>query len=121
MEVCSLKGQCELFLGEDQLEVLQVNVSEVIIPLFGVDIPMSSQCVGFCSEFSRAESDNQVELTKILTIRPVSMSEFSWLRSTPDFCGQSPHQLGFQNLQGNDAKIEKLHILPETLCCGCHS
>ena len=38
----------------------------VAIPLFGIDIPMSSQRIGFHSEPTRAESDHEIELGKEL-------------------------------------------------------
>ena len=38
----------------------------VTIPLFGIDIPMSSQHIGFHSKLTRAESDHEIELGKEL-------------------------------------------------------
>ena len=37
----------------------------VAIPLFKIDIPSSSECVGFGSEFSGTEADDEVETRKI--------------------------------------------------------
>ena len=46
--------------------VLQIDVGIVTIPLFGIDIPTSSQCIRFHSEPTRAESDHEIELGKEL-------------------------------------------------------
>ena len=43
------------------MEVLWVDTGIVTIPLFKVDFPLSSQCVGFGAEFPRAEVDDEVE------------------------------------------------------------
>ena len=40
-----------------------VDVSIVPIPLFGVDIPASSQGIQFHTKSSGSEPDNEVELT----------------------------------------------------------
>ena len=48
------------------MEVVQINVSVVHIPFFGIDIPASSQCIGFSSESSWTEADDQVELAEEL-------------------------------------------------------
>ena len=50
--------------SEYQAVVLWVGI--VAIPLFKiVDIPSSSECVGFGSEFSGMEMDNEIESRKI--------------------------------------------------------
>ena len=63
-ECCCSEGQCQLLISEDRMEIVRVNGGIVAIPLFWVDVPSSSQSVGFCSEFSGAETDDQVELRK---------------------------------------------------------
>ena len=47
--------------------VLWVDAGIVTIPLFKIDIPSSSECVGFGSEFSRTKMDDEVESRKIFT------------------------------------------------------
>ena len=49
------------------------------IPLFRVDVPTSSQRVGFRSQLSRSETNDHVELRKEL--RPAGLSTSEHLRS----------------------------------------
>ena len=42
-----------------------VNTGIINIPLFKIDIPPLSECVGFSSEFSGTEMDGEVEFTKV--------------------------------------------------------
>jgi len=56
-----VKGIGELFSCEHQLEVLWIDSGEAPIPLFGVDIPASSQGVGLCTKFTRSETNDQVK------------------------------------------------------------
>ena len=44
------------------MEVVQIDMSVVLIPLFGVDIPVSSEGIRLSSEVSRAEVNNEVKL-----------------------------------------------------------
>jgi len=60
-----------LFLGEHGSEVVWVDPSVVPIPLFWVDIPASSEGIGFSSEAFRAEVDGEVELGEVL--RPAGL------------------------------------------------
>ena len=46
------------------MEVVWIDVSIVLIPLFGVDIPSSSEGIRLSSEASRAEMNNKVELSE---------------------------------------------------------
>jgi len=41
--------------------VLWIDAGIVTMPLFKIDVPLSSECVGFGSEFSRMEMDYEVE------------------------------------------------------------
>jgi len=66
------KGGHELFLGEHGSEVVWVDLSVVPIPLFWVDVPASSEGIGFSSEASRAEADGEVELGEVL--RPAGLT-----------------------------------------------
>ena len=45
---------------------MQIDVSMVLIPLFGVDISASSEGIRLSSEASRAEMNNEVELREEL-------------------------------------------------------
>ena len=44
------------------MEVVWIDVSIVLIPLFGVDVPASSEGIRLSSEASRAEANDEVEL-----------------------------------------------------------
>src|SRR5882724_1110424 len=44
--------------------VLWIDTGIVAIPLFKIDVPSSSECVGFGAEFSRMEMDDEVESRK---------------------------------------------------------
>ena len=48
-----------------------INSSVVAIPLFGIDVPSSSQRVRFASKSSRSELDDHVKGTEVL--RPVDL------------------------------------------------
>ena len=39
-----------------------IDVSVVLIPLFGVDVPVASEGIRFSSEVSGAETNNEVKL-----------------------------------------------------------
>ena len=45
--------------------VLWIDSGIVTIPLFKVDVPSSSQCIGFGAKFSRAEMDDEVESREV--------------------------------------------------------
>jgi len=57
---------CKLFLSEDRFEVVRVDCGIASIPLFRIDIPLSSKSIWFCTETTRMEPDNKVELGEIL-------------------------------------------------------
>ena len=46
-------------------EVLWINTGIVAIPLFKVDVPSSSECIGFGSELSGVETNDEVESGKV--------------------------------------------------------
>ena len=48
--------------SEYRVKILWINTGIVAIPLFKIDIPLSSECVRFGSEFSR---DYEVESRKV--------------------------------------------------------
>ena len=47
--------------SEHRVEVLWIYTGIVTIPLFKIDVPSSSECVGFGSEFSGTEADDEIE------------------------------------------------------------
>ena len=51
--------------SEYRVEVLWINTGIVAIPLFKVDIPLSSECVRFGSELSGTEMNDEVESRKV--------------------------------------------------------
>ena len=53
--------------SEYQAIVLWIDTGTVAIPLFKIDDPSSSECVGFGSKFSGTETDYKVELRGIGT------------------------------------------------------
>jgi len=53
-------------LSEDGLEVVRVDCGVASIPPFRIDVPSSSENIWFCAETTRVESDDKVELGKIL-------------------------------------------------------
>ena len=53
------------------MEAVWINVSIVLIPLFGVDILVSSEGIRLSSEVSRVEANNKVELREEL--RPAGL------------------------------------------------
>ena len=62
----SLYRSCKLFLSEDRFEVVKVDYGIASIPLFRIDIPLSSKSIQFGAKMTRTESDNKIELRKIL-------------------------------------------------------
>jgi hypothetical protein len=69
-----------LLLGEDWTEFVGISSSVVLIPLFGVDVPASSEGIRLGSEFTRTETDNEIELVEIF--RPTGLSTGKHLRSS---------------------------------------
>ena len=66
MEECS-----ELFLCKDQLGIIRVDVSIVLIPHFGMGVLAPSEGIKFCAKLPRTEANNHIELGKEL--RPVGL------------------------------------------------
>ena len=56
-----LKGQCQLLVSKNWMEIVRIYGGIVAASLLRVDIPSSSQSIGFRSE-SVAEMDDKVEL-----------------------------------------------------------
>ena len=57
---CS-EGGCKLLISEHWSKIVRVNSCIIPFPLFRVDVPSSSQCVRFGSEFSGTERNHEVE------------------------------------------------------------
>jgi hypothetical protein len=51
---------------------MRVNLSIVLIPLFGIDVPASSKGIRFSSKFSGMETDDHIELVE--EFRPKSLT-----------------------------------------------
>ena len=58
-------------MSEHWAEIARIDGSIVTISPFRVDVPASSQGIGFGAQFPRVEADNEVELGKIL--RPAGL------------------------------------------------
>ena len=55
-----------MFLSEDRFEVVRIDYGVASIPLFRINIPLSSESIWFCAKMTRVESDNKVELREVL-------------------------------------------------------
>ena len=51
--------------SENWAVVLWIDTGIVAIPLFMIDLPLSSECIVFGSKFSRVETDNEIESGKV--------------------------------------------------------
>ena len=58
----SLERCGELLLGKDRTTVLWVYSTIGVISFFKVDVPSSSQSVGFSTEFTGSEPNDQIKL-----------------------------------------------------------
>jgi len=77
-KVGCLEGCSELLLRDYGAEIMRVDTSIVLIPLFGIDIPASSEGIRFHAKSSRTETDDHIELGEEL--RPAGLlagQEFS--------------------------------------------
>ena len=61
-----MKRVGELLRSEHRAKILWVDSGEALIPLLGVDVPLSSQGVGFSTKFPGSEMNDQIELTEVL-------------------------------------------------------
>jgi len=57
---------CKLFLSKDRLKVVRVDCGITSIPLFRIDIPLSSESIRFSTKMTRTEPDDKVELGEVL-------------------------------------------------------
>jgi len=58
--------ETELFLSENRFEVVRVDCGIASIPLFRIDVPLSSASIWFGTEITKVEPDDKVELEKVL-------------------------------------------------------
>jgi len=63
-----LYGDCKLFLSKDGFEVVRVDCSIASIPLFRIDVSLSSESIWFDAKTTRAKPDDKVELKEILRL-----------------------------------------------------
>ena len=68
-----------MFLSEDGLEVVRVDCGIASILFFRIDIPSSSESIQFCTEMTRMEPDDKVELEEVL--RPLHLPPDQYLGS----------------------------------------
>ena len=71
IEYGCLEGGRKLLVSEHWSKIVKVNSCIILFPLFRVDIPSSSQHIRFGSEFSRTETNHEVELRP--EFRPVGL------------------------------------------------
>jgi len=53
-------------LSEDGFEVVKVDCGIASIPPFRINVPLSSESIQFGAKTTRTESDDKVELKKVL-------------------------------------------------------
>jgi len=66
-------------LSEDGFEVVRVDCGVANIPLFSIDVPLSSESIQFCAKMTIVEPDDKVELGKVL--RPLCLPPGQYLGS----------------------------------------
>ena len=59
---------CKLFLSKDRLEVVRVDCGIASIPLFRIDVPLSSESIQFSAQITRVKPDNKIELGEVLRL-----------------------------------------------------
>jgi len=57
-----------LFLSKNGFEVMKVNCGITSIPLFRIDVPLSSESVWLGTKMTRPEPDDKIELGEILKL-----------------------------------------------------
>ena len=66
----------KLFLSEDWFEVVRINYSIASIPLFRVDVLLSSESIWFGAKTTRTESDDKIELREVLRLSHLSSGQY---------------------------------------------
>jgi len=64
----SLYGGYKLLLSEDWFEVVRVDCGIASIPIFRIDVLLSSESIWFSAKTIRTELDDKVELREILRL-----------------------------------------------------
>ena len=59
IEYGCLEGGCKLLISEHRSEIVRINSCIIPFPLFRIDVPSSSQCIQFGSEFTRVEMNHE--------------------------------------------------------------
>jgi len=63
-------------LSEDRLEVVRIDCGVASIPLFRIDILLSSESIWFGTEMTRAEPNDKVELGEILRLPHLPLGQY---------------------------------------------
>jgi len=63
-------------LSEDEFEVVRVDCIVASIPLFRIDIPLSSESIWFGIKITRMEPDNKVKLGKALRLPCLPLDQY---------------------------------------------
>ena len=69
-------GDCKLFLSKDGFEVVRVDCGIASIPLFRIDVPLSSESIWFGAKMTKAEHDNKVELVEVLRLPYLPLDQY---------------------------------------------
>jgi len=114
-------------LSEDGFEVVRVDCSIASIPLFRVDIPLSSESVQFGAKMTRTEPNDKVELRKVLRLPCLSPGQhlgsrkilkIFMIHNNVDRIGQT-FQVVSPNLESfKDSKQFLVMYVIVQLCCG---
>jgi len=73
-------GGYKLFLSKDGFEVVRVDCGIASIPLFSIDVPLSSESIKFGAKTTRVEPDDKVELGEILRPPHLSLDQYLDIR-----------------------------------------
>ena len=57
-----LKGQCQFLISKNWMEIVRIYGGIVTASLLSVDVPSSSQKIGFGSKTAGVETEDKVEL-----------------------------------------------------------
>ena len=68
-----------MLLSKDWFEVMRVDCGIANIPLFRIDVPLSSKSIWFGTKITRTEPDNKVKLREVL--RPLCLPLGQYLSS----------------------------------------
>jgi len=63
-----LYGGYKLFLSEDWFKVVRVDCGVASIPLFRIDVPLSSESIQFGTKMTRIEPNDKVELEEVFRL-----------------------------------------------------